>query len=307
MKHLSALFLVTLLLALGLSFDASAVRLPEHYAEKAEASRIKAIARVETVSTLESGDRFSTQETVFTLIKPYFGTDVPKRFSGRSKAVLYPWQKPGVGGDVYLYPEADEVVFVTVSEDEGTITSYTPLTDALEKALKEAPETVRYGFTSAYVGEAPNPAPNILDDWRRSRDTWAAMKARRGEDYDYVVGSYSWAGGVHRTRISVRQGRVVSRAYREEFRGPEEGPLPLSYEEDADSLGSHDKGAAPVTIDALYETCASDWLAKRAGGNAVQFLTDADGLLKHCSHRPPGCADDCDIGVSIEGIEWLND
>lgn len=196
------------------------------------------------------------------------------------------------------------MVFVTLSEDGGAITSYTPLTDTLEKALEEAPETVRFGFTSAYVGEAPSPSTDILDDWRRSKETWAKMKARYGKDYDYVVGFYSWAGGVHRTRIGVRQGKVVSRAYREVFRGPKEGPLPLRFEEDAESLGSHDRGAAPVTIDALYETCADEWLAERANGSKVLFQADTDGLLKHCSYSRPGCADDCNVGVSIDRIEW---
>jgi len=132
--------------------DAMAVMPQSHYSKAAENSQIKAVARVEKVLTLDNGKRYSAQKTTFTLIKPYFGTSVPQRFTGSSNAVLKPWQNPGAGGEVFLYPRKGDVVFVTISEDGGRITSYTKLTDALEQALEKAPETIRFGMDSAYIG-----------------------------------------------------------------------------------------------------------------------------------------------------------
>ncbi len=151
------LFLALTLLA---AHPAGAVMPPVHYQLQAEASAIKAIARVEKVEPLDSSRRFSTQKTTFKLMGDPYRIGVSERFSGTSSAVLHIWQKPGVGGNVYLYPKVGELVFVTVAENGGAITSYTPLTPALEKSLMETPWRIRYGMRTAQVEKV-----RAINDW----------------------------------------------------------------------------------------------------------------------------------------------
>jgi len=130
-----------------------AVLPPDAYCKAVEESLIKALARVDRVKTIRNGWHHSTQRTTFTLIKPYFGTKVTQHFSATSLAVLWPWQKPDVGGQLFYYPKKGESVFVTISKDGGAITSYTVVTEAIEDALENKPKKINFGLSSTCVEE----------------------------------------------------------------------------------------------------------------------------------------------------------
>jgi hypothetical protein len=148
---------------IGTSTCTHAVMHPSHYKKLAEESKIKAIAIVEAVRLIDNGKRFSIQEAVFRPARA-FAENVPERFSGSCYSVLHKWQNPGVGGKIYFYPKKGERVFVTVSRDGGSITSYTRLTPRLEAALKKDPESVVFGMGEALVIEGER-EKKISETW----------------------------------------------------------------------------------------------------------------------------------------------
>lgn len=146
---------ITVGLLLSVSF-ARAVLPPDVYAERSEASKIKAIAKVYNVKSLDVGKHSTTKEVSFKL-EHAVSSSVPKIFTARCESVETAAQKRNSieGGTIYFYPRKGQRVYVTVAEDGGMITSMTPLTPELEKAIKETPEKIRYGMSKAYIsGEA---------------------------------------------------------------------------------------------------------------------------------------------------------
>jgi hypothetical protein len=141
-----------ILFIVAIHAGAHAVMPPSHYQREIEESKIKAIAVVEAVRQVNNGKRYSVQEAVFKLEGAY-SKNIPERFSGRCLSVLHKRQKPGVGGEIYFYPRKGDRVFVTVSDDGGSITSYTPMTPKLEAALKNDPESIVFGMGDVRVIE----------------------------------------------------------------------------------------------------------------------------------------------------------
>lgn len=300
----SLISVLVVLLTAVFAMNAQAVRLPETYAEESEKASIKATAQVIQVKTLNSSKRYSRQKTIFSLIKNYFETTAPSQFSGISSAVLWPWQNPGEGGEVFIYPKVGDVVFVTVSKDGGRISSYTNLTDGLQKALEQTPERIRFGITHAYVGASPT-GGEVSSAVRQSQQAWLYAKIRHGANYSYVASDQSWVGITFTTRIQVLDDQVTNRSYWESHGNAEAPHSQRSYEETSTTLGMHAYGAAPVTIDRLYEICTHQWLTQKEHGAEVLFQVGDDGLLRTCGYIRPGCADDCFIGVTIDRIEWI--
>ncbi|RJR35860.1 MAG: hypothetical protein C4576_24580 [Desulfobacteraceae bacterium] len=131
--------LFMLSISIVLSFGtppALAVRSPEYYEERVEASFIKAVAVVEEVRVLEASARSTRKEVLFRLERS-LGKDVPARFSGICFYVDREGQEPGAGGTVYYYPEKGVRALVTVNLDGGIITSYTPLSEELDRELRQ--------------------------------------------------------------------------------------------------------------------------------------------------------------------------
>ena len=129
---------------------AGAVREPEYYAKTAMASRIKAIAVVLTVDTIEQNRQMTFKRVTFRLKHP-FSDNVPASFNGTCFSVDRTWQDPGVGGTIYHYPEKGQTVFVTIAADGGSITSYTVLDEESEKRFIKNPGKIRYSFGKASV------------------------------------------------------------------------------------------------------------------------------------------------------------
>ncbi|HOW55905.1 MAG TPA: hypothetical protein PLR60_14795 [Syntrophorhabdaceae bacterium] len=129
---------------------AGAVREPEYYAKTAMASRIKAIAVVRSVDTIDQDSRRTLKRVTFDLKHP-FSDNVPASFNGTCFSVDHKWQDPGVGGTIYHSPEKGQTVFVTIAADGGSITSYTVLDGESEKRFIKNPGKIRYTFGKALV------------------------------------------------------------------------------------------------------------------------------------------------------------
>ena len=148
--------ITTLILALILGAGTMALGLmaPEYYAERSENALIKAVGRIERIDVLEVGKHFTTKRVIFQ--REFTVTEeTGPVFNGTCKSVETEFQKRHglVGPNVYFYPRQGDRVYVTITEPGGRITSLTQVTPELEKALRSAPETIRYGMSRAFVQE----------------------------------------------------------------------------------------------------------------------------------------------------------
>jgi len=127
---------------------------PNYYAERSDNARIKAVGTIERVDILEVGKHFTRKLVIFRREFAVTAETEPV-FNGTCKSVETDFQKRHglVGPNVYFYPRQGDRVYVTITEAGGRITSLTQVTPELEKALHSAPESIRYGMSSAYVQE----------------------------------------------------------------------------------------------------------------------------------------------------------
>lgn len=171
-------------------------------------------------------------------------------------------------------------------------------------------------FTACKKDEEPkDEKPAVLTDFKgesglsynESIGKWNELKTVNGNSYIYQTRFVSWTGQGSTTEIVVIDGEVITRSYYE-FKPSEAGgeeQIIDSYTENGGAIGSNEKGAAPLTVDELYTTCASDYLVVDATNNTLYFETDSTGLMTLCGFVPDGCADDCYSGVSITGFDWI--
>jgi hypothetical protein len=143
--------------------------------------------------------------------------------------------------------------------------------------------------------------------YTESLNKWNELKITNGNSYIYQTSFLSWVGFGSTTKLKVINGTVKARVYHE-FRADEqtgERVMTDSYDENEDALGSHEKGALPLTIDKLYSSCASDYLVVDKEKNTVYFETGINGLMTLCGFVQNGCEDDCYEGISIDSFEWV--
>ncbi|MDP8253886.1 MAG: hypothetical protein P9X27_05770 [Candidatus Kaelpia aquatica] len=138
-----------------LSVSAFAVLPPKVYEERVDKSKIKAIAVVKDIKVVDHYNSVDDKQITFTLIKSFGEIAPPKIFMGRCESVNKRWFEhgPGVGGDIYYYPNKNDEVYVTIAENGSEITSYTKLTDDLKQALSDDFKKVKTKIGTAYVGK----------------------------------------------------------------------------------------------------------------------------------------------------------
>lgn len=144
--------------------------------------------------------------------------------------------------------------------------------------------------------------------YNESLDKWTELKKDNGDSYIYQTNFESWAGFGSTTELKVIDNKVVSRIYKEYGTHDKTGERTITdaYIESEDALGSHEKGALPLTIDELYNSCASDYLIVDEENNTIFFRTEINGLITLCGFFPDGCADDCYEGISIDSFDWID-
>ena len=115
----------------------------------AEESEIKAIAQVRSVRALTPYADGTLNQVTFKLVYAV-SSYTPKQFFGGCRSMDSRWQTRAKD-TIYFAPKPGEKVFVTVTSDNGAITSYTPLTPELEKAIREAPNSLYFKHGKAYI------------------------------------------------------------------------------------------------------------------------------------------------------------
>lgn len=139
-----------------------------------------------------------------------------------------------------------------------------------------------------------------------SKSSWHNMKQENGNSYEYTLEVISFTGHGNRTSMSIDNGKVMERSFMTFFLDPDTGDLEETpvYTETGAEVGSNSEGARPLTIDALYEICASEYLVVDAEDNMIYFDTNGEGVMSLCGYVPVGCADDCFEGITFSHFAW---
>ncbi|MEO6149171.1 MAG: hypothetical protein ABIN95_10505 [Mucilaginibacter sp.] len=144
------------------------------------------------------------------------------------------------------------------------------------------------------------------NDYERSYDALQSFKKATGNSYYYVANTVSWSGYRSETKISVRNGAIVSRDFKNYQYEPGDtvaNVLLSAWHEGADSLGVHtDTGAALLTLDDVYTMAKNEWLKVDKSENDIYFEVENNGLISSCGYVPNGCMDDCFQGIHIKEI-----
>jgi hypothetical protein len=147
-----------------------------------------------------------------------------------------------------------------------------------------------------------------FNDYTISYHSWTVFKDSSHNSYRYMVANGSWTGYGSETIITVREGKVVGRSYvakRTIHNGTAVVTTVLDeWTETESQLSAHDRGAAAVTLDKIYETARQDWLQKRDDASTY-FETNNRGMISSCGYVPDGCQDDCFRGITISFIEAI--
>ena len=144
--------------------------------------------------------------------------------------------------------------------------------------------------------------------YEESLNKWTDLKNDNGRSYIYQTDIISFTGSGSTTEIKVINNSVVSRVHQSFTINSETGERTITntYSENEAALGTNEEGAAPLTIDELYDSCASDYLVVDQENNTIYLQTEVNGLLTLCGFVPNNCADDCYNGVSIKAFDWIN-
>ena len=144
--------------------------------------------------------------------------------------------------------------------------------------------------------------------YKTSKNSWEELKARNGTSYSYTVETSSWTGFETKTVIRVVEDEVVGRDFESKKVVQEDGEVNVeileSYSETSTELNSHENGAAPLTVNELYDTCLSEYLVVDRAENTIYFDTFNSGIINICGYSNKYCADDCFHGFKITDFNW---
>jgi hypothetical protein len=141
-------------------------------------------------------------------------------------------------------------------------------------------------------------------DYGRSNLAWQDFKKANGDSYSYQVTTSSWVGYGSETTITIKQGKIIERSYVRKAYQSSGLTVVLEWKEDENQLGTHQEGAALMTMDEVYAKARDEWLLKRDNAKTY-FEAKNDGIISLCGYVPNGCADDCFMGIAIKFIKGL--
>jgi hypothetical protein len=130
--------------------------------------------------------------------------------------------------------------------------------------------------------------------FEKSFNVWTDFKSASNNSYSYTTATVSWTGYTTETTIYVLNGQVVGRSYVAKGRKDDLSTLVVleQWEEDVNSLDTHNNGSPLLTLDEIYEMAKNDLLLKRS---------DASTSFE-AGYVPEGCQDDCFVGIKIKSI-----
>lgn len=148
---------------------------------------------------------------------------------------------------------------------------------------------------------------NHQKEFENSKKVWLDFKESTNNSYKYTVSFGSWTGANWETTISVSNGVVIQRSFKYIDTGGVSDTIPeeeLEWVENENEIGTHQNGAAPLTLDEVYDNAKNDWLVKRKN-TQTYFETENNGMISTCGFNEENCMDDCFTGIHIKSIEAL--
>lgn len=146
------------------------------------------------------------------------------------------------------------------------------------------------------------------NDYQKSYDAFLNFKQVSNNSYQYTVLRYGWPDHRSETTITVTNGKVTQRYYKNiSLQGLENiPPDALEWTEHENELDSHQStyAAQVKTLDQIYELAKTHWLLKREGSTPT-FETSHNGLISTCGFSASNCMDDCFDGITIKSIAAL--
>jgi tetratricopeptide (TPR) repeat protein len=146
-------FLLSFLILLSFTcLKAPGVMPPEVYNKKAKESKIKAIAVVKEIKVMDTHDGVEEKLVTFALQKSFSSDFISNDFMGTCLTPVK-GSKPMPGKAIYFYPRVGEKVFVSILGNGGEITSYTLMSEGLQKALKTSPDKITFSMGKVLVND----------------------------------------------------------------------------------------------------------------------------------------------------------
>ena len=143
----------------------------------------------------------------------------------------------------------------------------------------------------------------VAGNYAASLRAWKTFKSSVNNSYQYAATSSSWAGFSTETIITVKNGKVVQRAYTLKTIDGKTGAATVSQSwiEDVATLNSHREGAETLTMDEVYTKAKNQWLAG-SSTTETYFETKNQGMISTAGYREKTCVDDCFVGIHISFI-----
>jgi len=141
------------------------------------------------------------------------------------------------------------------------------------------------------------------NDLEKSLKAWTDFKSVSNNSYSYITGTVSWTGYSTETTIIVSNGQIIGRSYIAKGRKDDQTALVIleQWQEDINSLNTHNNGATLLTLDQIYELAKTDLLLKRPDVS-ISFEANNSGMISAAGYVQNGCQDDCFTGIRIKSI-----
>lgn len=144
-------------------------------------------------------------------------------------------------------------------------------------------------------------------DFEKSYAAWQGFKSSWNNSYEYSVVTQSFSGYKTETILTVKEGQVIRRAFLGKYAdgsGPVVSRPEERWTEELIELGSHQGGAALLTLDEVYARVKQQWLSKDKDVK-MHFQVSNQGMISTAGYTPKGCMDDCFAGIKIGFIRKL--
>ena len=117
----------------------------------------------------------------------------------------------------------------------------------------------------------------------KSLATWQALKVENGESYRYEVSSGSALTPPATTTLTVRNGAVIKRSYIFTDVNSTGEKVTESWTEEGATVGSHERGSEPLTLDERYQRCRNDVLSQSPITYEIRLEFAENGVLAYCA------------------------
>ena len=141
-------------------------------------------------------------------------------------------------------------------------------------------------------------------DYNKSYAAWTAFKSSTKNNYSYSVITNSWTGQQTETVLTIKNGKVMQRAYTLKLMDSGTGAISIKqqWSEDLSQLNTHQEGASILTLDEVYAKAKKEWL-KTSKDVDTFFESTNNGMLSSAGYVEKGCTDDCFVGIKIGFIK----